>query len=314
MKIVITGSLGHIGSRLIHDLPTFFPDAEVLLLDNLATQRYCSLFRLPDGVRFRFLETDVCQTEMVPLFAGADAVIHLAAMTDAASSFANPEQVEKVNYDGTERVARACAATGARMILLSTTSVYGTQEAVVDEGFPIADLKPQSPYAASKLRAEQLLQSLGQEQGLRFVTFRFGTIFGTSVGMRFHTAVNKFCWQACLGQPLTVWRTALNQKRPYLALTDGVRALMFAIQADCFDNQTYNVVTLNAAVSDIVETIRQFVPDVQVKYVDSPIMNQLSYNVSSAKFTARGFQFTGSLRQSVAETIALLRNTRSGAV
>src|ERR1700704_5984440 len=66
-------------------------------------------------------------------------------------------------------------------------------------------------------------------QGLRCVIFRFGTIAGASIGMRFHTAVNKFAWQACLGIPITVWRTALHQKRPYLSLRDAVRALAFVL-------------------------------------------------------------------------------------
>ena len=47
MKIVVTGALGHIGSRLIRELPTMFPEAEIVLIDNLSTQRYCSLFNLP---------------------------------------------------------------------------------------------------------------------------------------------------------------------------------------------------------------------------------------------------------------------------
>jgi nucleoside-diphosphate-sugar epimerase len=65
-------------------------------------------------------------------------------------------------------------------------------------------LKPQSPYAASKLHAEQRLQSLGEGQVLYYVTCLFGSIFGISPGMRIHTAINKFCWQAVIGQPITV--------------------------------------------------------------------------------------------------------------
>jgi nucleoside-diphosphate-sugar epimerase len=128
--------------------------------------------------------------------------------------------------------------------------------------------------------------------------------------MRFHTAINRFCWQACVGQPITVWRTALHQKRPYLALKDAVRALDFIISTDRFDRQVYNVLTANATVDDIVSTIGEFVPDAQIEYVDSPIMNQLSYEVSSRKFEALGFAFQGSLRQGIQETIELIRDIR----
>ena len=125
--------------------------------------------------------------------------------------------------------------------------------------------------------------------------------------MRFHTAVNKFCWQAVMGQPLSVWRTAYDQKRPYLDLVDAVRAFGFIIERDLFDGRIYNVLTLNATVRDIVEAVREFVPDTEVSFVDSPIMNQLSYEVSSQRFRDAGFGFAGDLRRGVGETIALLK-------
>ena len=231
-KIVVTGALGHIGSRLIRKLPAALPATQFVLLDDLSTQRYCSLFDLPAPAAFQFIEADILKTELVPLFTGARAVIHLAAITNAAGSFENAAQVEMVNFDGTERVARACVAAQSPLVFLSTTSVYGTQSDLVDEACPVADLQPQSPYAESKLKSEQLLKNLAVEAGLRHVIMRLGTIFGTSIGMRFHTAINKFVWQACLGLPLTVWRTALHQRRPYLELGDAVRAIRFFIEVD----------------------------------------------------------------------------------
>jgi UDP-glucose 4-epimerase len=168
MKLAITGALGHIGSRFIHQLrPSEFD--EVLLVDNMMTQRYPSLFNLPSGVRFRFVEADIMTADLESLLAGFDAVIHLAAITNAAGSFDIQEQVEKVNYEGTERIARACAATGCKLVFVSTTSVYGTAADVVDENCPESDLKPQSPYADSKLRAERLLAALGHSDGLDFI-------------------------------------------------------------------------------------------------------------------------------------------------
>ncbi len=309
-RIVITGALGHIGSRFIHSLRAGEFD-DVVLLDDLSTQRYCSLFNLPGGSAFRFFEEDVCKCNLESYFSGADAVVHLAAIANAAGSFDIQEQVERVNFDGAVRVARAAAATGCSMIYLSTTSVYGTQEETVDEDCAAEALKPQSPYAASKLRAEQAIATLGETEGLRFVTCRFGTIYGTSAGMRFHTAVNKFVWQACLGRPITVWRTALHQKRPYLDVADGVRALKFILQANRFDNRIYNVLTENSSVSEIVETIRGFVPDLEVELVDSPIMNQLSYNVLNERFRALGFEFKGDLRTGIKETVSFLQAARA---
>ena len=216
-------------------------------------------------------------------------------------------QVELVNYKGTERVAAACAECGCRLVFLSTTSVYGTQDTVVDENCSAGQLKPQSPYAESKLRAERLLTEMGPREGLKFVICRFGTIYGTSIGMRFHTAVNKFVWQAVNGLPITVWRTALDQKRPYLDLGDAVRAVRFILETSRFDNQIYNVLTDNSSVGEIVAIIREFVPDLKVELVDSPIMNQLSYTVLCDKFRALGFAFKGDMREGIGETARLLR-------
>lgn len=310
MRIVVTGALGHIGSRLIRVLPDLFPGAELLLLDNLSTQRFCSLFNLPEQGHYRFCEADILVDDLDQLFAGADAVVHLAAITNAEGSFGNAAQVEQVNLEGSERVARACIRTGARLLFLSTTSVYGSQADVVDEECPMEELKPQSPYADSKLRAERLLARLGEEDGLRFVICRFGTIFGVSPGMRFHTAVNKFIWQASAGLPLTVWRSALDQKRPYLDLEDAVQAIGFIITHDLFDGEIYNIVTLNATVRQIVDAIREFVPDLSINLVESAIMNQLSYHVACGKFSGLGFRFSGDLRRQVGDSTAMLRGVR----
>ncbi len=307
-KIVVTGALGHIGSRLIRELPDKYPDAQILLLDDLSTQRYCSLFDLPDAGKFEFIEADILKADLAPLLAGARAVIHLAAITNAAGSFEIAEQVEMVNFNGTERLAHACVEVNAPLMFLSTTSVYGTQSDVVDEACPVSDLQPQSPYAESKLKSEQLL---GKDAGLRHVILRLGTIFGTSIGMRFHTAINKFCWQAVTGQPITVWRTALDQKRPYLDLIDCVAAIEFVLHKDLFDGTIYNVLTLNATVREIVELIKQHVADAKIEYVDTRIMNQLSYTVLNDRFKALGFSFRGSLPQGIADTIALLRGVHS---
>lgn len=311
MKLVVTGALGHIGSALIRALPARFAGADIVLIDNLATQRYPSLFDLPTHGRYRFIEADVRALDLRPVLEGAYAVVHLAALTDAEGSVTRAAAVEANNYQATEAVAAACVATGARLIHLSSTSVYGAQSATVTEDCPREALKPQSPYAATKLKEEELVRSL-IDRGLRAVIARFGTIFGVSPGMRFHTAVNKFCWQAAMGRPLTVWRTAYEQQRPYLDLADAVDTIAFVIERDLFDGRIYNVLTLNATVRRIVETIRTEVPALAVTFVDSPIMNQLSYEVSALRLAEAGFVATGDLARGIAETIALLRGANLG--
>lgn len=61
MRIIVTGALGHIGSFVIRAFADFFPGSEIILIDNFLTQRYCSLFQLPAGASYRFVEGDVQQ-------------------------------------------------------------------------------------------------------------------------------------------------------------------------------------------------------------------------------------------------------------
>ncbi|MBI3601371.1 MAG: SDR family oxidoreductase [Candidatus Omnitrophica bacterium] len=313
MNICITGAAGHIGSALIRNISLPSVD-KVHLVDNLMTQRYASLFNLPEGVNYVFHEIDVMSDQMREVIGDCDVLIHLAAVTDAQASFHQVELVEKVNKLGLEHVAKICAQEQCALLFPSSTSVYGVSQGIVDENCSEAALKPQSPYAESKLYGEKLLKTLSKEEGLRFVTFRLGTIFGYSIGMRFHTAVNKFIWQASQGKEITVWQTALNQKRPYCDLNDCVQAIQYVLKEDIFDGEIYNILTTNLTVAQVIEAIKKYVPHLAVKFVDSVLMNQLSYDVCTKKSLARGFRYTGQLDQRVRETIEQLRNLNPSTV
>lgn len=308
MKIVVTGALGHIGSRLIRSLGTSFPFSEIIMIDNIMTQRYSSLFNLPSAFKYNFIEADINNLDLSFVLKDVDIVIHLAAITDAAGSFDRAEQLEKNNFNATKRLAEACTNAGVRLVALSSTSVYGTKAEVVDENCRENELQPQSPYAITKLKEEQLIQKLTIHKGLKGVILRFGTIYGCSPGMRFHTAVNKFCWQAAMGQPITVWKTAYDQKRPYLDLSDAINAIVFVIKNIQFDGQVYNVLTNNLTVRNVVDEIRVYIPNIQIDFVDNKIMNQFSYEVSCEKIKTKGYSFSGNINRAIGETLALLRN------
>ena len=311
MKIIVTGAIGHIGSYIVRDLGMFFPNANIVMIYNMMTQRFPSLFNLPHQVNYQFVEGDVSQMNLGPLFNGADVVIHLAAITDAAGSIDRAEELEANNFQSTLNVSKACLEAKAALIALSSTSVYGTQNDQVDENCSESELQPQSPYAHTKLREEELVRDLSINKGLRAIHCRLGTIFGASPGMRFHTAVNKFCWQAVMHQPISVWTTAFDQKRPYLDLYDASRAIEFIIKNNIFDGQIYNVLTTNATVREVVDTIKEFVPILEVEFVDNRIMNQLSYEVMCDRFKSKGFVFSGNMRRGIRETIDLLKQSNN---
>ena len=304
-RILITGSLGHIGSKLIHSL-TGSDYSQVTMIDNLSTQRFSSLFNLPSDVNFHYHQEDILDADLNKLFKDIDVVIHLAALTDAATSFEREDEVEAVNYQGTLKVISACEANKCKLLFPSTTSVYGSQKKEVDENCSKEDLLPQSPYAATKLKSEQKIIEAVINNKLKAVILRLRTIFGSPKGMRFHTAVNKFCWQATLGESLSVWSTALDQKRPYLGLNDAVNVIKFFIEKNIFNGEIFNVVTSNCTVKEVVSCIQKYIKEVKIDFVDTEIMNQLSYEVSSKKVESLGYKFSDNLEEGIKETIHLL--------
>lgn len=304
MKVIVTGGLGHIGSAFLHNAPALLPGSEIITIDNLSTQRYCSLFNLPKRLKHHFVEGDLRNADFDTLLPDAAAVVHLGATTDAAGTASNPNLIFENNLPSTKLLAEACIRHDVPLIFPSSTSVYGVQEGLVDE--QCENLKPQSPYADCKIQEENMIREMG-EKGLRFCLSRFGTVYGISPGMRFHTAVNKFCWQAAMEQPITVWSTAMDQKRPYLGLKDACRFIADTIKYNRFDNKLYNALTDNFTVRNVIDTIRTFVPDLEIKYVDNMIMNQLSYEVSNVLAEKAGYAFEDNLHTCVGETISLLK-------
>jgi UDP-glucose 4-epimerase len=306
-KVLITGGLGHIGSKLIQEYAKREDIKEICILDNLSTQRYCSLFNLPENKRYTFIEGDIFnEKELEQAIQGADIVIHLAAITDAPSTISNSKETFRINLEGTKKVIQAAVKAKVKKFLFpSTTSVYGEAEGLVDENYD--DYKPSSPYAESKLAAEKEVQNAWNEYGLNTNVLRLGTIYGTSIGMRFHTAVNKFIYLACMKKPLTVWENALDQKRPYLGLNDCIRAFDF-IEINGEPGEVYNILTTNYTVRDIINTIKEFIPGVSVQLTKSPILNQKSYQVSNQKIINKGLVFKDNLSEEMGETIYLFKS------
>jgi UDP-glucose 4-epimerase len=311
LKVLITGGLGHIGSYLIRNLSSQLEVSEIVVVDSLQTQRFSSLFSLPITPRVKFIEKNVMELNKNDLLNSEpiNCAIHLAATTDASGNIENSSALFKNNLGSTKAVSELCGEMNIPMIFPSSTSVYGSQSNLVDE--TCSELLPQSPYAECKLEEEELIRDRAKS-GLKATILRLGTIHGVSEGMRFHTAVNKFCFQTANGNPITVWKTALHQKRPYLSLLDANRAFAHMIKKEIYSGELFNVLTKNHTVKEIIEAI-EFATNEECKvdYVESKIMNQLSYEVSSKKIEATGLDFQGSLQNDVCATIKLLSGIRN---
>ena len=219
----------------------------------------------------------------------------------------NKEEVENVNIVKTEKFIGLCKKVGiSYFIFPSSTSVYGASVDVVYEDDDSV-VNPQSPYAETKIGIENLLKN---QSDINYLILRFGTIFGESIGMRFHTAINKFCYEVSLGKPLTIWKQNYEQVRPYLGLNDAVRSIMHFLDNLQYFNQTYNVISGNFKLSDVVKSIEKVSDKVELNMVDTPLLNQFTYDVSDDKVRKTGFEPKDKLEVSVKETLKLLDNLK----
>jgi UDP-glucose 4-epimerase len=300
MTILVTGGLGYLGSRLIRELPHHpsFSGEQIRILDNYRQPRFHALWDLPVVADYEFIEGDIRDEETVlGALDGVDTVFHLAAVTNASETFDIPEKTWEVNYDAAMQLYDAAQEAGVEeFVNVSTCSVYGTTDEKITEEF---DCDPESPYGEAKLEAEQeMLEEYDGEMGL--TALRLGTVYGWTTGMRFDTVVDKFAMLAAMDRPLTVYRGAENQKRPYLHVQDAVRSMLFAA-SELGDGEAYNVVGQNGRLQDVVDAIVNHFPDVEVGYTDAENINQLSYIVSDEKISDRGFEAVYTLDQGVEE-------------
>ena len=303
---MITGCCGHIGSYLTENLFKIKKIKKTILIDNLESNRFNSLFNLKKKSNFKFLIRDLKDNKSLDDVADVDLVIHLASMTNAEKSFEKKNKMYSNNIMCLKTVIKYCKRTKAKLIHISSTSVYGKQTKVVDETCEEKYLKPQSPYADLKLIEEKMLKKEGKF--IRYNSFRFGTISGVSKGIRFHTAVNKFCFNAAISEKISVYKTALNQYRPYLSLKDAFKVFKFCIEKDFFCNDIFNVLSGNFTVNQILSKIKKYKKNISIKLVRSPIMNQLSYHVSQNKLNKFGLILKYDIEKDIKDTIKLLSN------
>jgi UDP-glucose 4-epimerase len=300
MTVLVTGGLGYLGSRLIRELPDYpaFTGETVRIVDNFRQPRFHALWDLPAYADYEFVDADIRdEAAMAEAMQGVETVFHLAAITNATETFDIPEKTWEVNYDGAIKVFDLAREAGVEQFInVSTCSVYGRTEHEITEEF---ECDPESPYGEANLKSEQ--EMLGEyDGGMGLTALRLGTVYGWTTGMRFDTVVDKFSLLAATGQPLTVYRGAEDQQRPYLHVQDAVRSMLFAA-SELGDGDVYNVVGQNGRLRDVVDAVERHFPDVEVGYTEAEQLDQLSYIVSDEKIERRGFESVYSLDQGVAE-------------
>ena len=304
MKILITGGLGHIGSYLLQNINKIKILKKIYVMDNLSTQRYCSLFNLPKTrKKIFFIQKDLSLKNALNNFHKVDVVINLAAITDAEASLKIKEKIYKNNLGIFKNILKYCQKNSSKLIHISSTSVYGEQRGLVDED--CKTLKPKSPYAEIKLIEENKLKK--NKKKIKFITYRFGTISGVSKGMRFHTAINKFCFNYALGKPLPLWKGMTNKPRPYLSLKDAFSVIKFTLEKNFFKNDIYNILSQNLTLENIIKSFKNYKKKVKLEYHKSKLVNQYPYMVSNQKFNSVAFKLKSKISNDIKFTLKQLK-------
>jgi len=297
MKILITGGMGHIGSKLINKLTSLKKIHKIVIIDNFSTERYITFINLKKRKKILFFDEDLASFDYKKIKFKIDCIIHLASTTNAEKSFSNKKKVIDNNLECTKRVLDL-SKKNTKLIFSSSTSVYGSQFEKINSSNNNLNISPQSPYAVSKILCENIIK----KRSKNYCIMRFGTIFGMSDGMRFHTAINKFCYQAAMGKKITIWKKFYKKKRPYLDLDDCVRSIIFCIFNKKIKNETLDVVSINLKVIDIIKEIEKF-KKIKKSFVNTKILNQLSYEVISDRLVKLKFKFYGDIFSSIKSMI-----------
>jgi len=306
MKLIITGASGHIGSFITENIHKIKKIKKTILIDNLGSGGYRSLFNNSTKNNLEFYLRDLNNKKSLNEFKNVDYLIHCASMVNAETSFGREKEMYKNNINCLKTVINFCKKNKVKLIHISSTSVYSKQAPLVDEKCEEKYLKPKSPYAKIKLVEEKILKK--QDKSLKYITLRFGTIAGVSKGMRFHTAINKFCLNASIKESITVYKTALYQYRPYLSVKDAFKTFKFCIEKNFFDRDIYNVLSGNYTVNQILNKIKKYKKTIKIIFVKSKIMNQLSYHVDNRKLLKKGLSLSNKIENDIKDTLNLLKN------
>lgn len=230
MKVLVTGGAGFLGAHLCEAL--LAQGEEVVAVDNFATSNGDIVERLAGYPAFSFIEGDVCAGP--PVKGPFDAIAHLACPASPDEYLRLPLETLAIGSYGSEFVLRLAKNYGCRVLLASTSEVYGDPlERPQHEDYwgNVNPIGPRSVYDESKRYAEALFMAHRRVAGVKTGIVRIFNTYGPGLRPSDGRVVSNFVAQALHGKPLTIYGDG-HQTRSFCYVTDLIDGILRMLTSD----------------------------------------------------------------------------------
>ncbi len=290
-NILIVGGAGYVGGAITDQIQAK-SEYNVRIYDSIL---YEDSFRKPVD----FVLGDIRDTQKLkPQLEWADVVVWLAALVGDGACAIDPEVTTQINQTPVKWLSENFSK---RIIFMSTCSVYGAQNAELNES---SATNPLSIYASTKLKSEDYLKNKNA------IIFRLGTLFGVGdlfSRIRMDLVVNVLTVKAALHKKISVFGG--EQFRPLLHVKDVARAVLMNL--DTSHTGIYNLHRQNVRIVDLAYQVRNHFPDCVIETTELPFQDTRNYRVSSSKaFETFGFQAIHTIDEGIEEVKALIESGR----
>ena len=228
MRILVTGGAGFIGSHLCERL--LKEGHEVLCLDNLFSGSKRNILHLLDDKNFEFIRHDIVQ----PILLEVDMIYHLACPASPVYYQMNPVKTIKTNVMGTINMLGLAKRVKARILLASTSEVYGNPTVHPqreDYWGNVNPIGPRSCYDEGKRVAECLMFDYHRQNNVDIRVVRIFNTYGPRMAINDGRVISNFIVQALRGEPLTVYGDG-SQTRSFCYVDDMVKGIVRAMEED----------------------------------------------------------------------------------
>src|SRR5882672_1255938 len=243
LRALITGGAGFIGSHLAEHL--IARGADVTAIDDLSTGSFANIAHLAERTDFRFVcESVTNETVMDRLVSGCDIIYHLAAAVGVDLIIKSPVQTIETNVLGTEAVLRLARRYHKKVLIASTSEVYGKSDnhpyREDDDRVLAPTTRSRWAYAESKALDEFLALAYHKEYRIPVVIVRLFNTVGPRQTGAYGMVIPRLVQQAVEGAPLTVYETG-KQSRCFCNVRDVVPALIGISQCAAAEGEIFNI-------------------------------------------------------------------------